>query len=40
MIFPAIVEECDSAIDGFRNNSRCGLGIRRVAQVMPSESEG
>ena len=39
MVFPAVVEECDSAVDSFRHNPDGGLLVLCVAQVMTSKSQ-
>jgi hypothetical protein len=38
-ILPAVVEECNSAIDCLMNHFHCCLLVRSFAQVMAAESE-
>ena len=39
MIFPAVVEECDAAVDGLLHDANRGLLVLRVAEVMAAEAE-
>src|SRR5579875_1091964 len=39
MILPAIIEECDAAIDGAGNDLLGGFLVLRVAKVMAAEAE-
>jgi hypothetical protein len=39
MVFPTVIEEVDSAIDGFMNNADRGLLVFRSAQMMTTEGQ-
>src|SRR6266568_168969 len=38
-VFPAVVEECDSSVDGFLDHADSGVFVSSITQMMAAESK-